>query len=352
MTSGTPASAAAVLGMGASCAIGYGVRSIQLAMAGGLRNFQEGTLINDEGEPARIATLPDLDEAAPRHERIAALTGHATVDLVKQLRAYLPPRIPVHVGTAANAPESDLDAIIRALRDGAGGLIDVEASSIRVSRTGRIAFLSALATAIQDLDDGRSEVALVVAADTRCTWNVIDALMRQRRLLTNQDDGTIPGEGAVVALVASPRSASAIQHARFLVENPAFAQDEFQTIRQSPQAARGLGLAFRTLHERSVAGRPAAVIGFETGELFFTRAFATGYLRNAGFMPEPLRHEAIAGNVGDTGAAAAGLAIARADWMMQRQEIPGSGPVIVYGHADDGRCAATVAVGPQEWHNQ
>lgn len=352
MTTAVPrsASSAAVLGIGASSPIGYGLRPIQAAMAGGLRNFQEGSLIGDDGEPARTSSLPDLDEATTRAERIALLTRLAVADLLTQVSVYLPSRIPIYAGVANDAPKSDLETIVRSLAAGSQGLIDPEAATVHGDRAGRIAFLSALARAIRSFDDGASELAIVVAADTRCTWDALDSLIRQRRLLTKQDDGSIPGEGAVVALVASPLSAAASEHARFIVAAPSFGEDEFETLRQSPQATQGLSRAFRTLRDHPLSGavRPAAIVAFETGELFFTRAFVTGYLRNAELMPEPLQHELIASNVGDTGAAAAGLALVRAESMMHQLDTGGDHRVLIYGHADDGKCAAAIAIGRQD----
>jgi hypothetical protein len=316
-------------------------------MAGGLRNFQEAGLNLGTNEPPRTSRLPDLDEAAPRAERIAFLTRWAVADLLENLTVRLSGKIPVYAGVGDDSPADDLAAIARGLVEGSQGLIEAEA--FRGYHEGRIAFLSAMARAIRSFDEGAGDLALVIAADTRCTWEAIDALIRDHRLLTEADDGTIPGEAAVVTLVASPRSKLATEHAQFLVTAPAFGVDAFETIRQSPQATQGLGRAFRALREHRVAGatRSATVIGFETGELFFTRTFTTGYLRNAELMPEPLQHELIASNLGDTGAAAAGMALVRADWMMRRLEGDREPRVLVYGHADDGRCAATIVVGRQ-----
>jgi hypothetical protein len=131
---------------------------------------------------------------------------------------------------------------------------------------------------------------------------------------------------------------------RFLVAGPSFAEDAFATLRESPQVAQGLGQAFRALRERATSAvRAGSVVGFESGELFFTRAFTTGYLRNAELMPEPLEHELIATYVGDTGAAAGGLALVRAEGLMTGGE-GDDRSVLLYGHADDGRCAAAMAI--------
>jgi hypothetical protein len=107
-----------------------------------------------------------------------------------------------------------------------------------------------------------------------------------------------------------------------------------------------LGHAFRSLREHPVVGaaRPRAVIAFESGELCFSRAFVTAYLRNAELMPEPLQHDLIATNLGDVGAAAAGMALVRAAWLMNQQDSGADARVLIYGHADTGRCAATMAI--------
>ena len=345
----SPASSAAIIAIGASSPIGYGVAPIQAAMAGGLRNFQETDLVagEREGETPRTSRMPDLDETAPRAERLALLVAAATRDFLNDLAVPLPPALPVHVGLAGDAPSADLRAVAQGLAHGSGRRLMPDPKTTSAYSVGRIAFLAAMAQATRSFG-ASTDVALVVAADTRCTWMALDSMMRQRRILTTGDDGTVPGEAAIVVLVASPTSKWA-KHARFLVAEPAFAEDDFEAMRRSPQVAGGLGRVFRALREHPVAGsaRPASVIGFESGELFFTRAFTTGYLRNAELMPEPLRHELVAANVGDTGAAAAGMALVRAGWLMSRPDSPPRSRVLIYGHSDDGRCAAAMVIGQE-----
>jgi hypothetical protein len=337
---------AAVLGMGASCPIGYGIPSIQAAMAGGLRNFRDASMLGCDGKPARVSRLPDLAEWAPREARIAALAQYAVADLVADLSADLPADIPVYVGVAEEAPPSDLAAIRKSLALEWPALRPSPESPLAACRLGRIAFLAALAYAIRQFDEGKGELAVIVAADTRCTWASMDALYRERRLLNTRDDGTIPGEAAVAMLLASPRSTYARQHGLLSVVNPAFAADDPAALRLAPLATDGLGRSFNSLRQHAVAGaaRPKLAIAFDTGELCFTRAFATGYLRSAELMPEPLRHELIAANLGDTGAAAAGMAIVRAAGLMHEPHGPGVSRALVYGHADSGKCAATMAL--------
>ena len=342
------ASASAVLGIGVTTPIGYGVRPTQAAMASGLRNFQDSCFVVGDGTPARTSRLEDVDEAVERAERITLLTRLAIADLLANTSVVIPGSVRTYVGVAHDAPESDLRAISAGLAQGSRGLVKADAATLRTSGGGRIAFLSALGRAIRAFEQEDDELALIVSADTRCTSDAVDSLMRERRLLTSKDDGSIPGEAAIVALVAAPRSESA-RHARFFVGEPAFGDDPFDTLRQSPQATQGLSRAFRSLRERQRAGavRPAAIVAFETGELFFTRAFTTAYLRNVELMPEPLRHELIAAFVGDTGAAAAGMALVRADWLMRREDADPQS-ILIYGHADDGRCAAALAVRAQQ----
>jgi hypothetical protein len=337
----------AVLGLGACSAIGFGVRPIQAAMAAGLRNFTDAGLIAGK-EPARYSVLPGLADTADRAERITALTRAALADLLSdEQTAGVAGNVSVFIGLAHEAPDSDLDAIGRVLTQQAPGLIDPnQARSLRAYRAGRVAFLTALAKAVQAFDRGDCELGLLIGVDTRCTWSLMEGLIRERRLLTEQDDGSIPAEGAVVALVAPANSRWAAR-ARMLIAGPAFGEDEFEALRQAPQASAGLGNAFQALrqHPLAIESRPQAIVAFETGELFFTRAFATGYLRSPQLMPEPLRHELIASNVGDTGAAAAGMALLRADGMMRRPGAARGQRILIYGHADDGRCAAAMAIG-------
>jgi hypothetical protein len=298
-------------------------------------------------KPVRLSRLPDLDESLSRQQRIATLIERTAADLANEWQMAVPAEVGIFVGCAQDAPESELDTVAAALKSGSGGMFDPEAAPIFAGyRAGRIAFLAALAKAMRWFDAGSGELALVVAADCRCLPETVRDLARARRLLNDEDDGTIPGEAAVGMLIAKPRSELA-QRAKFLVSRPAFGTDPFASLRQTPTATDGLGQAFRALTEVPVAGavRPQCVVAFETGEVFFTRAFQTAYLRNTQLMPEPLQHEIVAANVGDIGAAAAGMALVRADWLMREQPESREPRVLIYGHSDDGRCAAAMAIG-------
>jgi 3-oxoacyl-[acyl-carrier-protein] synthase-1 len=268
-------------------------------------------------------------------------------DLCAGLQVEVPPGVAVFVGCAQDAPESELNTVAAAVSSGSGGMLNPAAAGMFAGyRAGRIAFLSALAKAMRWFDGGSGELALVIAADSRCLPEMVRNMARERRLLNDRDDGTIPGEAAVAMLIATPNSVFS-RHAKLMVARPAFAADDFATLRQSPLATDGLGRAFGALAERPLSGsiRPQSVVAFETGEVFFTRAFQTAYLRNAQLMPEPLQHELIAANLGDTGAAAAGMALVRAAWLMRQEPGNRTPRVLIYGHADDGRCAAAMAIG-------
>jgi 3-oxoacyl-[acyl-carrier-protein] synthase-1 len=347
-TAGPPDLAAvAIIGMGASSPIGYGARPVQAAMAGRLRNFRSAPMLGWNEDPVRVSRLPDVSDSLSRSERIATLVEHAVADLCADIQVEVPGDVAIFVGCAQDAPESELNTVASAVTRGTGGMLDPTAGGIFAGyRAGRIAFLSALAKAMRWFDEGSGEIALVIAADSRCLPETVRHMARERRLLRDRDDGTIPGEAAVAMLVATPNSVLS-QHAKLMVARPAFGADDFAILRQSPTATDGLGRAFGALAERPLSGsvRPQCVVAFETGEVFFTRAFQTAYLRNAQLMPEPLQHELIAANLGDTGAAAAGMALVRADWLM-RQELDNRAPrVLIYGHADDGRCAAAMVIG-------
>lgn len=338
---------AAVLAIGASSPIGYALRPIQAAMAGRLRNFQEGTQLDDERNPVRVSRLPELDDSVPRAKRVAVLTQLALEDLLQNLPDLGTfDDIPIFAGVSHDSPETDLNAIGRGLVTGSGGSIDPRKCTTFVGYGGgRIAFLSAMSRAIRSFAQRQGDLSLVVAADTRCTPEIVAGYVRERRILTTKDDGTIPGEAAVVALVAPLNSQRGFAERRFAICDPAFGVDDFGMLRQTPQATDGLGRAFRKLREDSFASalRPATVVAFGSGEICFTRSFVTAYLRNAELMPEPFQHEVVAANVGDVGAAAAGMALVRVDWLLRRPSAGGA-RALIYGHADSGRCAAAVAI--------
>ena len=339
MTSTSPM---ALYALGATCALGYTFRAAQPAMAAGMAAFAEVDMEGNDGERVVCSTLEGLGSVADRSGRIRGLVHYALSDLVASLDGHPLDGLPVILGIDGERRQADLDAFRDGMDATEGASLDLRSPVSGVVAQGRLSFLVALSRAHEALTAGRAPAVVVGAADTRCDPDTLAELRRGRRLLNSRDDGTIPGEAAVFALLArvEPRSATS---PRLLVHPPSFRRDDPAVLYEAPARASGLAEAFAA--QRTAAEgrrRPMAVVSFETGEGHYTRAFMTAYLRNVELMPEPLEHVTIASTVGDCGAAAGGMALVHADWLLRWPEPRPGDSVLTYGHADDGGAGAVV----------
>lgn len=351
-----PPDIASAVAWGACGALGFGCRPIQAAMAAGLRLFEESQVRGYRGDTARVSRLPNLEPALSRAERLAFLVHHAFVDLLSTGRG-IPAETLLFIAAPADLNRSELARIRGALVEvwpASRGLGDAQ---VDVSAQGRTAFPAALDRAIPALAAKRCRAALVVGVDSLCSTETVEALMKERRVLCDTRDGTIPGEAAVALLLKAPaRPEAATDSGAPLLTGPCFGKDEPGRLFRAPQQAEGLGRALGQLEQHPLLReRPQVVVSFDSGELPFTRAFANAYLRHAGMMPEPLRFELVAASLGDTGAAAGGMALLRALRLLQRdagvshrkksggEALPRAMRcALVLGHADSGASAASL----------
>lgn len=222
-----------------------------------------------------------------------------------------------------------------------------------VTRRGRAGLFTALKNAAGTLQDRDFAVALVGAVDSLVDPDTVAQLAARGWLLGRMNlDGRIAAEAAGFFLVRGPRN---LGHHRSLASVLTLEEEQDPVSYSQVQAgtahggAQGLTRIFRRMHQTFPA-RVDGVFSAQPGEGFWGREFSYAYLRNAAFMPEPLRMESVGADLGDSGAAAGAVALLRAvasfyppKWSHQ----DALASALVYGVSDSGAMGACLTMSPQ-----
>jgi len=337
-------SGAQVVGLGLCTPVGTSTHMTLASLRAGLVRFTRTEVLDEEAESVRASRLSLLDDSLTRTERMVALAQQA-LSGVRPLLASLPSgRVPLYLGL----PEAGLgagveqQALVEALLAETEGLLEV----VKVHEAGRAAFFEALASAQKDLHSGRAgPLALVGAVDSLVDGASLEAHVGARLHLGRRNpDGRVPGEAAgFVALVRPGAPKSLKLEATGVLVGTALAVEPKPITQRGPSLAEGLTEALHSLRRDAATGvrRVDAVIACQPGDSFWGSEFSRAYLRNASFMPEPLRVHLAGEGLGDAGAGAGpvmlGVALHRARW-----PLPGTRRTLVYGSADSGRIGACV----------
>jgi 3-oxoacyl-[acyl-carrier-protein] synthase-1 len=213
---------------------------------------------------------------------------------------------------------------------------------------GRASTFLALQQAVDLVGCGAHRFIVVGGIDSLCALDTLQKLMHDERVLGPHTEGTIPGEGAVFALVARVDDSSVDPSTTVMIE--AVAEHRGQPFADLDRVSGdGLGTVFRAFRERGAA-RVDRVIAAHSGEGYFARSFAHAYLREIDVMPEPLDTDVIADFAGDVGAAAGTLGLAFGLYRMATAPQNARGRVLVYSESDTGELGAAIITGsPTVW---
>jgi 3-oxoacyl-[acyl-carrier-protein] synthase-1 len=356
MTAPATGAAAAVVAVGATSPLGFTWRQTCASVRAGLNRFGSHPWYEaltpdpewDEADPLRCSMMPGWEEALDAPERLPELALEALRDVLAQVplrRAELGTgaialALPggADLSGGAEAAQGILDGIVA--RAGLDGFARVEARS-----GGPDAFFAALGEAAERIRRGELAFCLVGAADTYLLDDRLDGLDGAWRLRSRRNpDGFIPGEAAVMLLLASPRFLSAAGLAPLCtVGAPALAREP-ETI-AGDRASSGAGLAQAIAKATGGAPAPPWVLCDLNGESY--RAFEWGLVQ-ARLAPrlDPVRRvQHPADCLGDVGAATGALLVACAAHAFARNAAPASS-ALVWASGDDGARVATIVAAP------
>jgi 3-oxoacyl-[acyl-carrier-protein] synthase-1 len=325
-----------IVGFAGCTSLGYSLGATLAAMGASLSNFTDTGLKNPFGTAVMAASLFDRD--VPRFERLRALASIGLVELQALLSAAGVQQAPLMIGLPSDL-DGDEQSVLRE---------ELFKSSIVHPASawfpyGRASTFAALNDACDLVRRGAHRLIVVGGIDSLCAPDIVQRLVDAERVLGPHTEGTIPGEAAVFALLASADDRLADPATTVLLESVVQhrARPFIEMDRVSGDA---LATVFRSFRERG-AHRVDRVIAAHSGEGYFGQSFAQAYLREVDVMPEPLDVELIADCVGDVGAAAGTLGLAFGKYRMATDRRSARGRALVYSESDTGELGAAIIYG-------
>jgi 3-oxoacyl-[acyl-carrier-protein] synthase-1 len=338
---------ALICGIGVTTSVGADSAQSCAAMRAGIQRFTASELHlcrpqDPEGdlEPATVAAVRGPSDLGTSRSRSVSLTLPALADAVldARLRRAEMGRASVFVASEGSAPPDFVSELFR--RAGAPG-----PAVCTVTSTGHAALAEALEGAMKALAAG-AEAALVVSFHAPLEPETLARLDERDRLKCSRSpEGIVPGEAAAVLVLR--RAADGVAPARARIAAVGRAQEAHTIL--GDEACTGTGMC-AAVRGAAAALPPASgeswVILDHTGERY--RALEWAYVvARMHRVFGALRHTwYLADTVGDCGAAAGGLAAARACWAWQRGHAPSRRAWILLG-SESGQRGAIVLEAPE-----
>jgi 3-oxoacyl-[acyl-carrier-protein] synthase I len=342
-----------ILACGLCSPLGLDRRSTQLDLAAGADVFAETEVLDERGQPIRASRLELLPARASRTARMAGLVELAIDEVVAAARKLELTSLPIMLGL----PEPDggaawrVDPIWRALlqRAGLGGVRLEPVTSVAAmpdgARHSGAAGLFQLLTIAQTLLDAGRDPLVIGAVDSRCDSSTLTELARARRLIDGGTEGYMPSEGAGFVLVTRQPGALGVRARPFTIVAHTHDHEQRSFAQREPSDALGLTRVLRRLRLGPPAiSRVEFALSCQWDAGYWGRELVAAYLRNAELLPEPLRVELIAEQVGNPGAAGPLLQLGRALALAASQAKQTQQPAraLIYGCAETGPLGACV----------
>lgn len=349
-----------VAGFGVTTAVGASTQQSCAALRAGIARFSESDLHLCRGfdpeqedlEPALVARVPVVDPALEGAERLIALLLPALRDAVRDAAVTPAELATAHVGlvgppaTRPGAPVVD-EALLSELYRRAGAPTPTR---VQIVRSGHSGFGEALQAALAGLAAEPQRTALVLCADSLLCHETLVWLDAQDRLKCSRSpEGVVAGEGAAVLVL---RGAAVVPAAAAPVRASVCAvgvarEENTVLVPERPCTGTGLCEAVRAAAAGLAAGQPNDwVILDHTGERH--AALEWGYvIARLHAVFGRLQHSwYVADCIGDTGAAAGGIAAARALAAWQRGYAPAQRAWVLAGSDEGGRAAVVFEAPP------
>lgn len=347
--------AAVIVGSGALCAIGSGMRQVEASVRAGVGGQAESSVMNRRFEPMTLALVPEdvlepleallepfawtaaarrmLRLAAPPLREAAALLPDPSLEV--SLFIGLPERRP---NAVAPAGPSLLEALL--IQSG----LPLNIVVAETFPLGRASALLALDAGLRCLAQRRSRWVIVGGADTYLDLARLAELDAEQRILGQRVmDGFIPGEAAAFTLLTTAQSARQRSlEAPVSVLGVGSALDPGHLYATEPARGEGLSDAMEALMAK--CGPPPRPIRNTyaglNGESFGAKEWGVARLRHTDAFAPDARIVHPADSYGDVGAATGALLLGLADASLRRDDR--QGPVLVCSSSDREPCACTL----------
>jgi len=331
------ATALRVRGGGICCAIGYNAAAADCALRAGVDHFQESEFVAGNGEPVRVARLPDSELWGL--VRLAQWVRYAVGDAVAATPDFTLAETPVMLLTQETTrPHGDDTAQAEMRRIFQQALETRFHASSRHFPKGRAGLGEALEAARQLLNEGRTRQVLLIGADSYLNAATINHYLREERLLIpGNSDGFLPGEAAAALLLEK----AAPHQPGLYITGIGRAHETGRPDGSEPSRALGLTEAMRAALAQ--AGATFDSLGFElsdlSGEAFFARESANAMTRIAAGSEHSLELLTTADCTGEIGAATGPLMLAWLARLLPRRDAPGRSGLLHLANDDGERCA-------------
>lgn len=353
-----PAADVVIVGVGMTTAVGLSAPETAAAVRAGIALFAQSSVHDQRGEPFTLAEVPEdglpalaggVEPEPPepaltaREARLLRLATQPVRECLAALPAGTPApgvvlALPSPYLTNRQRPPLEGRGFVTRLARQVGGAVDAYRSD--ASHVGRAGGIAALHAAAEQLRAGRAPYVVAGGVDSYVDLFVLGALDRDRRVLSADPDGFVPGEGAAFLLLTTRGRAQRAGVRPLAVLTPATtAVEEGHLYSEAPYRGEGLAEAVAALVEGGALPLPVReVYSSMTGENYWAKEWGVSFVRNRGaFDAEHGMHHP-ADCLGDTGAACgpllAGLAALGIAERYRRS------PCLVYASSDDGPRAA------------
>ncbi len=335
-----PSRSIRIAAAGACCALGYSADAISCALRAGLDHFQESEFGTSNGDPVRVARLPDTERWGA--DRLANWLHHALADCLEAFPALSVENIPLFLLTLeAERPHGEEHAQFETATRAQQSLGLRFHPGSRIVAGGRAGLGIALEQIAALFAAGGARQALLVGVDSYLNARSINHYLTAKRLLVpGNSDGFLPGEGAAAILL----EACAAEKPGLHIAGIGRGQAEGRPDGSVPSRARGLTQAMRAALVQ--ADFTADALHFrlsdQNGEAFFAREAANALTRIAvpgTFAPATLT---TADCTGEIGAATGPLMLAWLTRFMPRPDGPGQRGLIHLANDHGERSAIVV----------
>lgn len=329
-----------VVATGLCCAVGYTAQAASCALRAGMDHFQESEFVTQDGDPVRVARLPDTETWGAA--RLAEWMVHAVNDCLGQIGKLKDPQLTVLL-LSAELTRPGVEQR-RATESTAMGsqLFSVPLNPrSEVLHGGRAGLTAILNRAHDLLAQGACQQVMLLGADSFLQAETISHYLNADRLLVpGNRDGFIPGEAAAAVLLEFAEPDSTGLH----IIGWGQGDEPGRPDGSVPTRSQGLTRAIRAAFDQ--AGVDCNDLAFrlsdQNGEGFFAVDAVNAITRVALDGGTAPMVQTTADCVGEVGAATGPLMLAWLHHVLQRPDGPGDCGLIHLANDDGLRSAVIV----------
>ena len=307
-----------ISGIGMMTPVGGCTAQTTASVRAGISLYQESSIYNKHFEPMTMALIPDdilpelKEEVASypifssRQIRMLKLAQPALLEAIEALPEDQNMPIPLFLAgpeTIPERPRSITDMFPNLLITQTEANLDKNISVL--FPTGRAGGMQALQAALDYLDSGEQDFALIGGVDSYLDLYLLAILDRDNRVLASGImDGFAPGEGAAFLLLCNDRARMALANKPTVrINRPGMAEETGHRHSDITYTGDGLAKAMTIALQAGDSTRVKTILSSMNGENMSAKEWGVAFARNSPSIDSDFRLEHPADCLGDTGAA-------------------------------------------------